>query len=148
MINRARSLLRRRHSVTEDQTELDTVDSIERSAFSLRTTERTPSMEHPFSIRRRARLHRRDASTASPSSLERETADSISRNMTKRWFGVEERFDSREQQQVALTGTRYVRSWLDGQPPVPSDQSSESATPPNPVASDASPSPVMSIIDE
>lgn len=130
-MNRARNLLRRRQAVAamEDKTDMVTSDSVEPSALSLRTTDRTssPVEQHPFAATARRRLSRfsTQRTEGSTSTLEKEKADSITRSMTKKWFGVEEIGPS-DLPPSASSGTRYVRSWLERQPPLPSPRSSDS----------------------
>lgn len=130
-MNRARGLLRRRKDNTAaDDTDLVTSDSIDRSALSL--TAVSTEGQHPFAATARRRMSRFAAQrpegsvTHSHSTMEMKTADSITRSMTKKWFGVEESGLRGELPPSNSTGTRYVRSWLERQPPLPSTHSSDS----------------------
>lgn len=134
-MNRAGSIFRRRKSIggVDDSSDVVTSQSVERSALSLRTTERELSVEsRPFdnvTRRRGARSRTADASTfhSFSTAVERFNADSIPRSMAKKWFGIEETGEGMDLPPSSSVGTGYVRSWLERTPAEPSPRTSDSA---------------------
>ena len=128
---RAKNFLRRRQQkpTAEEQKELVSSESVERSGTSLRTTDRAMSsvegVHHPFAVharRRRGRLASLTFRSAdvSPSdlSLDQDMAESITRSMTQKWFGVDVPAENQDLMPSVSSGTGFVRSWLEKSQPI------------------------------
>ena len=127
---RAKNFLRRRQQkpTAEEQKELFSSESVERSGMSLRTTDRTISsvegVNHPFVAHARRRRGRLAALTfpsadVSPSdlTLDQDMAESITRSMTQKWFGVDLPAENQDLMPSVSSETGLVRSWLEKSQP-------------------------------